>query len=561
MNGIRSAGRTLALAAVLACAAAAPAAAAGLETVVQDDAVLLHRPAEQVQASMERLKALGVDRVRLTANWSTLTRETDSETVPVFDQTDPAAYEQGRWAGLDDAVVAARAAGLEVMVDLGFWGPHWATSDPAGPRARTDVDPGAYANFVVAALRRYSGSFVVPAEAGPAPAPSQDDTFLGGLFGPQAAPAAAPVAGAALPLVTQFTLWNEPNHPSLLLPQWSGKGKKARPASPDLYRRMLQAATTAARAARPDAQLLVGNTSSAAGTPGSGAVPPLRFIRELACVDRNLAPLKTPQCADYTPIQGDGWAHHPYTRNHRPDERAPRTKPDDVGIADLDKLAGLLDALVKKGRIAPGLAKIHLTEFGYETDVVAGRATLSQATQARWLTWAERIVAKTPSVVTFAQFLLRDQPPAAVRVSDSAARAFGQYGTGLDKSDGTPKLAAATFTEGLFAGTAGPSRAELFVRLRLAPGTRTVQVQERRAGRWSVVATRPALGGPSVQRFAMDGHDAVLRSVRRHAGSRFRLVVDGGTPGLDVPVERPFVAPVPAKRIVAAKKVVPKATK
>ncbi len=538
MNGSRLAS-TIAATALAAWAAAAPAQAAPLETLVQDDAVLIHRPAEQVRASMERLKALGADRVRLTANWSVLTRDTDAERIPVFDQADPAAYEQGRWASLDRAVIAARAAGLEVLMDLGFWGPHWATSDPPGPRARTDVDPTAYAAFVAAALKRYDGSFVVPVDP-TTPAPSQDDQLLDGLFGappPEAAPIT--VAAPPLPAVRQFTLWNEPNHPSLLGPQWRGTGKAARPASPGVYRAMLLAATKQARAVRPDAELLIGNTSSSAGTPGTGAVPPLRFIRELACVDRALKPLRTPQCANYEPIAADGWAHHPYNRNRRPDTRARKDRPDDVGIAELPKLSALLDALVKAGRFSPGVTRLHVTEFGYETDPVAGRATLDQATQARWLTWAEWIAAKDPRVVGYAQFLLRDQPPAPQKVSDSPARAFGQYGTGLDRADGTPKLAARTFSTGLFAATLGPTRAELWVRLRGGAEKRSVVVQERRGGTWRDVSTRPLQGGPAAKTFAAAGSSATSRSVARRRGSRFRVVVDGA-PGLAVPVERPL---------------------
>src|SRR6476469_4178629 len=83
-------------------------ASAALETVLQDDANLIHRPTDQVVASMQRLSALGVDRVRLTANWSTLTRDADAAQRPVFDARDPAAYEQARWRGLDQAVHLAR---------------------------------------------------------------------------------------------------------------------------------------------------------------------------------------------------------------------------------------------------------------------------------------------------------------------------------------------------------------------------------------------------------------------------------------------------------------------
>ena len=43
-----------------------------VETVVQDDAVFLHRSTAEVRAAAETLAALGTDRVRITAGWSVL---------------------------------------------------------------------------------------------------------------------------------------------------------------------------------------------------------------------------------------------------------------------------------------------------------------------------------------------------------------------------------------------------------------------------------------------------------------------------------------------------------
>lgn len=513
--------------AALALALGAPAGAQGrtLETVVQDDANLLHRPAEQVLASMTRISALGADRVRLTANWSVLTRDPDAETRPSFDARDPAAYEQDRWAGLDRAVNAANAVGLKVLIDLGFWAPHWATDDPPGPRARSNVDPAAYAAFVEATLRRYAGDFVPPPDAGPAPPPSLDDAVLRTLFGPTSDPPPFTVAEEPLPRVEQFALWNEPNHPALMLPQWNGTGKRATPASPGVYRRMLEAAVPAARAARPDAELLVGNTSSSGGKPGTGGVAPLRFLRELACVDRELRPLKTRGCANFTPIDGDGWAHHPYNRNVRPDTPADPRRSDDVSVAQLGKLGLLLDRLARKGRIAPGLKRIHVTEFGYETIPIPRRPRLSQLTQARWLPWAESIAERQQGVVSWAQFLLRDQPPAPVRVSDSTARPFGQFGTGLDEADGTAKPAALSFAAGLFARPSRRGNVAVYVRLRLGNTPRSIAVEERRGTRWRTVATRPARGGETARRFTMNGQGSLTRVLRLRPGARYRLAV------------------------------------
>ena len=112
---------------------------------------------------MARMNELGIDRVRITASWSSLTRAPEEETKPEgFNAADPGAYEQARWAQLDAAIRAIRAAGLKALVDVGFWAPHWATDDPPGPRARSNIDPQAYADFATAVALRYSGAFTPP---------------------------------------------------------------------------------------------------------------------------------------------------------------------------------------------------------------------------------------------------------------------------------------------------------------------------------------------------------------------------------------------------------------
>lgn len=513
----------------------ATVAQAALETVVQDDASLLHRPTEQVRASMRKLRSLGVDRVRLTANWSVLTRDPDANRKPAgFDARDPAAYPQAQWVGLDNAVQTARASGLKVLIDIGFWGPHWATSDPPGPRARTNIDPEAFADFAVAVARRYSGTWRPLPIVLPPPPPSQDQTLLDVLLGGRPAGGQTPilVANEPLPLVGQFVFWNEPNHPSLLMPQWTGSGPRARPASPALYARMVRAAYPPAKAVRPDAAFLLGNTSSDGGRAPRGAVAPLLFIREMACVDAKLRPLRVAACRSFKRLPGDGWAHHPYPRQLRPDRVGRPEHRDHARIGNLARLSTLLRRLVRRGRIAQRLQRIHITEFGYETSRIRGRPTLSQATQARWLTWAEYVAAKVPGVVSFAQFLLRDLPPGTERVSSSKNRGFGQYYTGLETVAGKDKLAAKSFTAGLFAKHLVGGRVLLWVRLRLGPGAKTIMVARRlRGGGWRALRTRTA-----------DGQSAFSLQTTYVPGARYRLHWPraNGTiaVGLSVPVIR-----------------------
>src|SRR5829696_976201 len=126
----------LLLALVVALAASGPAAAAaidekpsqakagkpigkpavvtrGLQTILQDDGLFLFRPAAEIEAAARRAKALGIDTIRLTAGWSSLTRDVDKPLRPAgFDPRDPGSYEQSRWKALDAAIRAVRGAGL-----------------------------------------------------------------------------------------------------------------------------------------------------------------------------------------------------------------------------------------------------------------------------------------------------------------------------------------------------------------------------------------------------------------------------------------------------------------
>ena len=62
-------------------------------------------------------------------------------------------------------------------------------------------------------------------------------------------------------------------------------------------------------------------------------------------------------------------------------------------------------------------------------------------------------------------------------MSESKARPFGQYSTGLLVASGKDKVAAKTYVAGLFAQKRSKGRVLLFGRLRLGAGTKTITVQ------------------------------------------------------------------------------------
>jgi hypothetical protein len=528
----------MALAIMLACVPSV-AQARTVQTVVQDDALLLHGTDEQIRTGVQRAHDLGFTHVRLTAGWSVIAPQPDGPEVPDFDATDPAAYPAGNWANLDRAVRLAHEAGLESMIDIAFWAPRWATKDPAetADRLATEIDPAAYAKFAQAVATRYGGTWTPPV-GGPAPQPdpSPDRTVLDELFGDGSEP--GPATGtsgepaAPLPAADTFTIWNEPNHPGFLRPQWRQVDGVWVPRSAEIYREMVHAAYPVIKAAAPGARVLVGGTASmGSSTPNVAGVPPLRFLRALACVDERLRRVTSGSCAGYRPIEGDGWAHHPYSLRTTPD--VDTRDPDKLPVAATRRLTSTLRALVASGRVAPGLADVYMTEYGYETNRPDPSAPFSLQEQAGLLAWAEFIATSDPAVRMWPQFQLYDRPSTPPR---PGMREFGDWQSGLFFDDGTPKPAAATYATPAFASCTTRGRRQwtlVWGRMRRAAGESFASVESRdAAGRWRVVDSFDRPGSASIARASVtpDPGDSVVRYLphRRGAVYRLRWIVPGG---------------------------------
>jgi len=377
-----------------------------LETVIQDDALLLHRDPAAVRATARRMKTLGVDRVRITAGWSALAPSPTRKSKPRFDATNSLEYPERPWQQLDTAVKEVRAAGMDVMIDVAFFAPRWAVRrGMRGERQRWRPKWQEFGQFALAVSRRYSGGWPDPAD------PQQK-----------------------LPVVRLWTTWNEPNHPVFLMPQWKRGPKGTRlPASPHIYRNLHNAAYRSIKAVDRRNRVLIGGLA-ADGSRGKG-IAPLKFVRELACVDANLAPLKRRACHDFKPLEADGFAHHPYTLGTTPAASSPNS--DDVKLGDLDRLTKLLRQLRSDGRIARSLP-LYITEYGYETNPPDPVRGVSPRTQARYIGLSTFIAWRNPELRSFAQFLLNDiEPPPGTK--------GGDYQTGLYYPDGSAKPAVQAF--------------------------------------------------------------------------------------------------------------------
>jgi hypothetical protein len=496
----------------LAGAAAEPTlAGASMETILQDDAQLLHQSDAQVDTNMAQIRSLGVTRVRITAGWSTIAPSPDSTARPDFDATDPAAYPPHVWENLDRATRLAAKHGLKVDIDVAFWAPVWATKDATPGRARTYIAADEYAKFATAVAKRYSGAFVPKDETAlPLPPPSSDGSLLDKLFGRKAQPApqARPAPREPLPRVDMYTIWNEPNLKGFVTPQWVKQGEEWVPESPHIYRRLAAAGYRAIKDVDSSAQVLVGGTASTGLKRGdAGSVTPLRFIREMACVDAKLRPLRRVDCAHYQPIQGDGWAHHPYSLYKAPGAQS--ANPEHVTISELDRMTTLLGKLAARGRINARLKNLWLTEYGYETNDEVTTKPYSAAQQARFLAWSEYLAWRNPYVRSYAQFLLRDIGTKEAIAAGAGRRADGSWQSGLYFEDGRPKPAADAFRLSVWsqftpvrarrARIAKSHQVVLWGHLRTAVGATTIRLEKLvgPSGAWTAAAATPVVGTPA----------------------------------------------------------------
>jgi hypothetical protein len=354
------------LLALLATPAPTPASAAeGMEVALQDDAVLVSQAYFDRATAYDLMRPLNVSRVRFNAQWGALNGEQG-------DRRSPPSSPLYDFARLDDAIGVARGRGLKVELTITGPPPRWATArrkrngDPVKPDAKR------FGSFVRAVVKRYAGR------------------------------------------VDAYGVWNEPNRAGWLEPV-------SREA--ELYRGLYAQAFRQIRKLDPAAKVLIGETAPYASRKGI-ATPPLRFLRELACVDKGYRPVR--RCK---PLEADGWAHHPYDFLRPPTKRHPGA--DNVTIANLDSLVVALDRLARR-RLLVGpdgrALDLWLTEYGYFARRETGRERVFPArTRASYLKQAFTIAQRNPRVVSMLQYLLVEYPKGMFR-----------FNTAIVSLEGTP---------------------------------------------------------------------------------------------------------------------------
>ena len=276
------------LALVLALLAVLPAgahAAGDLEIGIADDAALLKEgDPERGARLVADWRATGIDAVRVFAEWRAVSPGEAGPYRPEgFNPADPddPAY---RWQDLDRAIRLVGEAGLRVILSVSGPGPLWATADPGTGDQRRRPRPDAFGVFAGAVARRY---------------------------------------GAA---VDRYIIWNEPNLPLWLKPQFSCRAPgRCVPYAPHLYRRLVRAAYEAIHANDARAEVLFGALAPRGHDPRrpNATMRPLTFLRALGCVDQRLRRTRRGPCGGFRPLTADAFAYHPQACAGRPTSRAP----------------------------------------------------------------------------------------------------------------------------------------------------------------------------------------------------------------------------------------------
>jgi hypothetical protein len=255
----------------------------------------------------------------------------------------------------------------------------------------------------------------------------------------------------ALPRVTLWSLWNEPNQPGWLSPQW----ENGVPASPWLYRELYAAGYQGLTLSGHGSDAILFGETAPLGSPQRGArngIRPVPFLREVACIAPNGTPYAGPaatarHCEDYARIgalKATAFAHHPYTKKAAPTVRT--SSPDEITIANIGSLGSLLDTISAQsgGKIPTGLP-ILLTEFGYESNPPDTRNGIPLLRQAQYNELAEFIAFNEPRVTATTQFLMRDAAPLKQYPKGSRLYWF-TYQSGLLDVRGRAKPAAYAYT-------------------------------------------------------------------------------------------------------------------
>jgi hypothetical protein len=328
------------LVSVFACTAQAHAAGRPLENGIFDP-----KSFESAEGglALDKTREAGATTVRIWLGWQGVAPLGDTKPAG-FDPRnpfDPNYY----WSYIDQLVIDAVQHGLEPMLMI-VDAPDWAERSSGGGLYGRDPDPKELGYFAEAAVKRYSG-------------------YVG-----------------TIPRVRRWELWNEPNLHKYLLPQYDAPFKETIPGdtkalSPGRYRALLEPFARAVHLLK-DNIVVAGELAPFGRTQSySHAVPPLRFMRELLCINKKNKPK-----SGCEPVHFDAWSHHPYTEggpNHS------SASPENASMGDLPEMREILDVALRAGHVASKQkVQFWITEFSWDTKPPDSKG-VPEKLHARWV--------------------------------------------------------------------------------------------------------------------------------------------------------------------------------
>lgn len=370
--------------------------------------------------------------VRIDFSWAKVagpTRPVDPSNPfdPAYDFTD-----------LDAGIAKVQARGLTALLTI-VDAPPWAEGGgrPASaPNGTWDPQPAELELFARALATRYAG---------------------GGFSG--------------LPAVRYFQLWNEPNLSVYLNPQWQG----GRPASPTIYRGMLNAFYDGIKSVIPSAQVLTAGTAPYGDGPGGQRMRPALFWRSLLCLKGQS--LRTLDCPDA--------AHFDIAALNAIDAHGPTVhaiNKDDISTPDLSRLKRILAKARKSGRSLPaGRKPLWVTEFWWDSNPPDPKGVPAHR-QALWLEQGLYLFWKQGAKAAL-WFQIRDAAPDP----DFAST----FQTGLFQLDGAPKPAYRAFRFPFVSERLNRQRVKVWG---MAPAAVNVRVQRKAGSRWLTIRRLRARG-------------------------------------------------------------------
>jgi hypothetical protein len=371
---------------------AAPSAhgATSMESIFQDDGVLLNSGSQSTSDGLDEMGNLGVTTIHSLVVWAQVAPDRQATKRPKgFVGTEPADYPDANWEKYDRLVREATLRGFSLMLTPTTPGPAWAGDcDTPSERQVCVIKPSVkeFTRFIKALARRYSGTYTPEGQSGP------------------------------LPRVSRWSFINEGNLGAWLQPQFEEINGTRIATGARLYRELNVAAIDALRSVNGHAgdRVYIGETAPVGGSGSSlsaGKNGPRSFLRTVFCIrdnGRKLVDTRVGCKSSYPRLKVDGVAHHPYTLGAGAPPFA-RTGENDITIGFLTRLTGLLRQAAKAGRLSSSAANsIYFTEFGYQTNPPDDNFGVSWAKQAEYINQADYISYGFKQVKGVSQYELYD---------------------------------------------------------------------------------------------------------------------------------------------------------